>query len=189
MNKEDLRNHYLAKRMILSPKDLESISEKISFQLFSNFQFEKKKVSLFLPIERAKEINTYRIWEKAMSFGAEVAIPKINKSSNEIKQVLFESVDQLEISKWGIPEPKKGRIIAAEHFDIILIPLLAVDSKGNRVGYGKGFYDRFLSKCSPRCKFIGLSHFDQLERSINNVSEFDIKLDACVTPNRIYRFN
>ena len=62
-----------------------------------------------------------------MSFGAEVAIPKINKSSNEIKQVLFESVDQLEISKWGIPEPKKGRIIAAEHFDIILIPLLAVD--------------------------------------------------------------
>ena len=189
MNKAELRKHYLEKRTALSPRDLELVSEKITLQLFSNFQFENKKVSIFLPIERTKEINTYRIWEKALSFGAQIAIPKVNKTSNEIKQILFESVDQLEISKWGIPEPKKGRVVAAEHFDIILIPLLAIDSKGNRVGYGKGFYDRFLTKCSPRCKFIGLSHFDELEESINDVSEFDIKLDACVTPNNVYRFN
>lgn len=189
MNKKDLREHYLTKRLALSPKDLEVISEKITLTLFSNFQFENKKVSMFLPIERTKEINTYRIWEKAVSFDAQVAIPKVNSATNEIKQILFESEDQLEISSWGIPEPNKGRVVAAEHFDIVLVPLLAIDKSGNRVGYGKGFYDRFLSKCSPRCTFIGLSHFDDLEKSISDIHSSDIKLDACVTPNKIYRFD
>lgn len=188
MNKEELRKLYIDKRLALSPKDLEIISERISHSLFSNFQFEKKKVSLFLPIERTKEINTYRIWEKAMSFDAQVAVPKIDAKSNEIKQILFESEDQLEISSWGIPEPNKGRIIAAEHFDIVIVPLLAIDKSGYRVGYGKGYYDRFLSKCSPRCKFIGISHFDELEEIIDDVSSFDVKLNACVTPNGIHRF-
>lgn len=189
MNKEELRKFYLNKRLALSPKDLETISEKIIHSLFSNFQFEKKKISLFLPIERTKEINTYNIWERATSFDAQIAIPKVNNKTNEIQQFLFESVDQLEISRWGIPEPSKGQIISAEHFDIVIVPLLAVDKKGYRVGYGKGYYDRFLSKCSPRCKFIGISHFDDLEESIEGINEFDVKLDACVTPNNIYRFD
>jgi 5-formyltetrahydrofolate cyclo-ligase len=188
MKKDALRKLYLNKRLTLSPKDLEIISERIAHSIFSNFQFENKKVSLFLPIERTKEINTYSIWEKAVSFDAQVAIPKVNNTTNEIKQILFESEDQLEISNWGIPEPNRGRVVAAEHFDIVLVPLLAVDKSGNRVGYGKGFYDRFLSKCSPRCVFIGLSHFDELEDRIDDIHENDVKLDACVTPNNIYRF-
>ncbi|MFT6503958.1 MAG: 5-formyltetrahydrofolate cyclo-ligase [Crocinitomicaceae bacterium] len=189
MIKEDLRKQYLQKRLALSPKELEIISEKITHSLFSNFQFEKKKISMFLPIERTKEINTYRIWEKALSFDAQVAIPKLDEKSNEIKQILFESEDQLEISSWGIPEPNRGRIVAAEHFDIIIVPLLAIDQSGQRVGYGKGYYDRFLSKCSPRCKFIGLSHFDDLADKIEDCTPDDIRLDACVTPNHIYRFD
>ena len=189
MNKENIRQQYLEKRQALSPKELEIISEKITHSLFSNFQFEKKKISMFLPIERTKEINTYRIWEKAMSFDAQVSIPKVDGKSKELKQILFESEDQLEISSWGIPEPNRGRIVAAEHFDIVIVPLLAIDKNGNRVGYGKGFYDRFLSKCSPRCKFIGLSHFDDLSEKIEDCTTDDIRLDACVTPNHIYRFD
>ena len=189
MIKEDLRQEYLQKRLTLSPKELEIISKKITHSLFSNFQFEKKKISMFLPIERTKEINTYRIWEKAMSFDAQVAIPKLDGKSNEMKQVLFESEDQLEVSSWGIPEPNRGRIIAPENFDIVIVPLLAIDKSGQRVGYGKGFYDRFLSRCSPRCTFIGLSHFDDLIDKIEDCHSNDIKLDACVTPNQIHRFN
>ncbi|NRA12160.1 MAG: hypothetical protein HRT57_09425 [Crocinitomicaceae bacterium] len=106
-----------------------------------------------------------------------------------MKQILFESKDQLEISRWGIPEPNRGRVIAAEHFDIVIVPLLAIDKVGQRVGYGKGFYDRFLSKCSPRCIFIGLSHFDDLADKIEDSTADHIKLNVCVTPNNIYRFN
>ncbi len=188
MTKDALREKYMQRRRELSPKQLEEISEAVCHMVFSKYQLEGKKISLFLPIERQKEINTYRIWEKAISFDAQVAVPKSNFKTNEMKQVLFESKDQLEISEFGIPEPKKGRVIAAEHFDFVFVPLLAIDKKGNRVGYGKGFYDRFLKKCSPRCTFIGLSHFDELEAEIE--SEFhDIKLNACITPNNIYRFS
>ena len=188
MNKSELRKHYQDKRLMLSPEELETISERICNLAFSNFQLEKKKISLFLPIERKKEINTYEIWEKALSFDAEVAVPKINFTTNELSQILFNSIDQLEISPFGIPEPKKGRVIAAEHFDIIFVPLLAIDQFGNRVGYGKGYYDRFLKKCSTRCKFVGLTHFDEIQDQIEGVQLTDIKLDACITPSQVYRF-
>lgn len=188
MTKSELRQLYQDKRLALSPKDLEIISEKICHNVFSTFQLEKKKISLFLPIEGKKEINTYQIWEKATSFDAQVAIPKTNLKTNEMKQVLFETEDQLEVVQFGIPEPKKGRVIAAEHFDYVFVPLLALDKKGNRVGYGKGIYDRFLKKCSPRCKFIGLNHFDDLVDPISDVEFHDIKLHACITPNKVHRF-
>ena len=188
MTKAELRQKYKQKRLQLSPRELEHISERICHMAFSHFQMENLKISLFLPIEGKKEINTYRIWEKAISFDAQVAVPKVNFKTNELKQILFESKDQLEISSFGIPEPKKGRVVAAEHFDLIFVPLLAIDKKGNRVGYGKGFYDRFLKKCSPRCKFIGLTHFDDLEDEIEDINGEDVKLDVCITPNYIYRF-
>jgi len=188
MTKQQLRLYFQDKRMALSPKELENISEAICHNIFSNIQLEKKKISLFLPIERKKEINTYRIWEKALSIDVEVAIPKMNSETLDIKQVLFESYDQLEVVSFGIPEPKKGRVIAAEHFDYVFVPLLAIDSKGNRVGYGKGVYDRFLKKCSPRCVFIGLSHFDEFPEVISDLTKTDIKLLACITPNGIIRF-
>lgn len=123
-----------------------------------------------------------------MSLGAEVAIPKVNESTNELKHLLFESEDQLEISPYGIPEPKKGRVIAAEHFDIVFVPLLGFDKNGYRVGYGAGYYDRFLKKCNPRCKFIGISHFDEVLEPIEDLHNDDIPLHAVITPTEIIRF-
>lgn len=188
MTKEELRTKYLERRKTLSPRELERISDAVTLNLFRSFQFEEKRVSLFLPIERNKEINTYKIWEKAMSFDAQVAVPKINSKTVELKHIIFESEDQLEISSYGIPEPSKGRVIAAEHFDIVIVPLLTVDENGHRVGYGKGYYDRFLAKCSPRCRFIGLYHFDQLEETPIETHINDIPLHACVTPTKVHRF-
>ena len=188
MNKEKLRKKYTEKRLTLSPNKLETFSSKICHAAFSNFQLENKKISLFLPIERKKEINTYKIWEKAMSLNAQVAVPKINPKSDELKHIIFESIDQLKTSSYGIPEPVKGKVIAAEHFEYVFVPLLAIDKNGNRVGYGKGYYDRFLKKCSPSCKFIGLSLFDELEDVISDTNNQDIPLNFCITPSHLYRF-
>lgn len=187
MTKEELRAFYLKKREQLSPKQLDDISQQVSHMLFSNYQLDHKMVSLFLPIERKKEINTYLIWEKARSFDAKVAVPKVS-SSKDIKHIVFDTHDQLEISSFGIPEPKKGRVVAAEHFEYVFVPLLAFDEKGNRVGYGGGYYDRFLAKCAPRCKFIGLSQFPPTQETIEGIDNTDIKLHACITPDKIYRF-
>lgn len=188
LDKVQLRKKYIEKRKELSPKELELISENICHLLFSNFQLENKKVSLFLPIERNGELNTYKIWEKARTLDTHVAVPKVDYKTNSLKHILFESVDQLELSSYGIPEPKIGKVISAEHFDYVIVPLLAIDKKGNRVGYGKGFYDRFLSKCSLRCKFIGVTHFDEVETSISGITPQDIPLHYCITPSKVHRF-
>ncbi|MFZ0597958.1 MAG: 5-formyltetrahydrofolate cyclo-ligase, partial [Flavobacterium sp.] len=71
--------------------------------------------------------------------------------------------------------------------EVVFVPLLAFDNVGNRVGYGKGFYDKFLAQCKPRTIKIGLSFFEA-ENQIDDVFESDVKLDYCVTPEKIFRF-
>lgn len=188
MTKADLRSLYRDRRMQLSPGELERLSETIVEQAMRHFQLEEKTVSLFLPIERQREVNTYLLWRKAVNIGARVAIPKSNFETFEMKHYLFESTDQLDINEKGIPEPRKGKVIAADRFDMVFVPLLAVDKLGNRVGYGKGFYDRFLRKCSPGCQFIGLHYFD-VEEPIDDVLPTDVRLNAVVTPEKVVRFD
>jgi 5-formyltetrahydrofolate cyclo-ligase len=77
--------------------------------------------------------------------------------------------------------------VEEKELDMILIPLLAYDLQGNRVGYGKGFYDRFLAKCKPSVQKVGLSYFEPLD-SIAGVDSFDVKLNACINPEKIWRF-
>lgn len=187
MTKAELRKKYTQLRKTLTPGQLQKHSEAITELLFKNIQLEEKTISLFLPIERQHEINTYLIWEKARSFNAKVGVPKTNFETLEMHHYLFENEDQLALSEWGIPEPKFGTIIENELFDIVFVPLLTVDVAGNRVGYGKGFYDRFLKHCKPTCMFIGL-HLFELEAEITDTNETDIQLHACVTPTQFIRF-
>lgn len=93
----------------------------------------------------------------------------------------------LKTNDWGIPEPVDGIEIQPQQIEVVFMPLLAFDEKGNRIGYGKGFYDRFLSSCSIDTVKIGLSFFEA-EPLISEVSEDDIPLDYCVTSEKIYRF-
>lgn len=188
MKKQQIRELFKQKRRDLSPGELDWISEAICARLFSNFQLSQKTISLFLPIERQKEINTYLILEKGLSLDAIIALPKMNPETQTLRHILFESHSQLALNSLGIPEPKSGKTIKFKDLEIVLIPLLAFDSTGNRVGYGKGYYDKFLGKCSTNCIFIGLSLFDEPVQ-IEDVEAHDIRLNYCVTPNLLYRFN
>jgi len=188
MTKQEIRNYYKKKRLELSPSDLEDRSMRIGDLLFTNFQLEGKIVSLFLPIERHKEINTYYILEKAITIGSTVALPKVVSSDHSLKHFQYESHQQLSLSPIGIPEPTHGKIIKAHQFDFVFVPLLAVDSNGHRIGYGKGFYDRFLKKCAPNCQFIGLSLYDEFVE-IHDIDRHDIELNFCITPSKIIRFD
>lgn len=187
MTKEECRKYFKQRRQEISPGQLRLASEKIADLLFKHFNFEGKTFSIFLPIERQKEINTYIIIEKAIALGATVAIPKANFESLEIKNYTFNSSDPLVISAYGIPEPKEGKVVSNQKLNMVFIPLLAVDQRGYRVGYGKGFYDRFLRKCPSNCTFIGLHLFDLVD-SISDIDEFDIPLHFCITPEKIIRF-
>jgi 5-formyltetrahydrofolate cyclo-ligase len=186
MTKAELRNQYKQKRLELSASELEHLSEKICELAFTRFHLEGKVCSLFLPIERQKEINTYLLLEKGLAIGAQIILPRCEDNFT-LKHFLFESHSQLKTNALGIPEPQNAKLIPAKSIDIVFVPLLAIDRKGHRVGYGKGYYDRFLKKCRPDCLFIGLHLFDEFVE-IFDLDMTDIPLHYCITPEGIHRF-
>jgi 5-formyltetrahydrofolate cyclo-ligase len=187
MDKKLLRKKYLEKRIGLSPARRQQYSEQICELFLKNFQVEGKLVSLFLPIERKFEINTYLFLERLQNIGASVCLTKSNFEDQSLKHIVYDSSTVLATNEFGIPEPKNGYEIEINRITIVLVPLLICDNKGNRVGYGKGFYDRFLQQCSSNCKFVGINYFSPIEE-VCDVLESDVPLHFLITPNEIIKF-
>ncbi len=114
-----------------------------------------------------------------------ISVPKVE--DNKLINFYFEGEKQLEKNKWEILEPVFGEITPTEKIDLVIVPLLAFDNKGNRVGYGKGFYDGFLSECRSDCEKIGLSYFEPLENFLD-IENHDEKITRCIIPTKFYRF-
>lgn len=188
MIKSSLRKQYKEKRKLMSPKVLDEASQAITESVLSNFQLEGKTVSIFLPIERHFEINTYGLMERAHSFGAQIGLPVADFHNNTLIHRIYNEDTVLNLNEFDIPEPTNGKKIPSEAFDYVFVPLLAVDKNGYRVGYGKGFYDRFLKTCKPSCKFIGLHLFDLVDE-IDDKEKTDIPLHILVTPKEIVYFH
>jgi 5-formyltetrahydrofolate cyclo-ligase len=187
MTKKELRSIYLEKRKLLAQEENKLISNQIKQQLFHSFQFDNKKISLFLPIENKNEIDTYLICNELIKFNCEVYIPRWDQVSNTLTHYLFINQEQLILNQYGIPEPNIGQIITNNLLDIVLVPLLTFDNCGFRVGYGKGVYDRFLAECNENTLFIGLTQFNSIEK-IDNLDEYDVPLHYCVTPYNTHHF-
>ena len=99
----------------------------------------------------------------------------------------YNSSSELIQNSLGIEEPSGGTVLAPEVVDVVLVPLLAFDPKGYRVGYGKGYYDRYLFRCRPDVLKIGFSFFEPVD-SIDDISLFDVPLNYSITPMRLYEF-
>lgn len=182
MYKKELRKLYKEKRKSLTTVEIESLQESIYEQVFA-FDFSSvKKVHIFLPIEKQAEINTYPIISFLREKGKEVVISKSNFTNATLQHYLFEESTVLEINKYGIPEPVGATSIEVKEIDLVFVPLLISDEKNYRVGYGKGFYDRFLSDCKPNVITIGLNFFSPIEK-IEDINEFDIALQHIIVPN------
>lgn len=187
MKKAELRKKYKSKRKELSFDELAELSENILKQI-KRFDISGKTISLFLTIEHQREINTFPILDYLIDSCAKVGLPVSDFETNSLVHRLFDKeYSEIKLNAYQIPEPINGDIIHPKDFDIVFIPLLAIDINGNRVGYGKGFYDRFLSECSHDCQFIGLHLFD-IEENIEDVSTNDITLHAVITPSKLVRF-
>lgn len=185
--KQQLRKLYLQKRRELSEAACANLSERLCENFFKHVDLtDKSLLHTFLPIIRNKEPDTWRIINamKKKYPHVKVAIPKIN-SNNLMESFLLESEDQLTTNSWGIPEPAYGTLTHPEKIDVVLVPLLVFDKKGRRVGYGKGYYDRFLLTCRKDCLKIGLSFFDPIEE-IHEVYDHDVPLDKFITPRHVY---
>ena len=187
MTKAELRKKYKKRRDNLSEDTINDLSLAIANQLLKLSVWNYSFYHIFLSIEEKKEINTDYILNILSGKDKNILISKSNfKTGNMINYLLTDNTIIIKNS-FNIPEPVDGIQILNEKIDVVLMPLLAFDKVGNRVGYGKGFYDRFLANCNPETLKIGLSFFES-ENEISGIFESDIRLDYCVTPANIYKF-
>ena len=187
MNKKELRKKYKDLRSQLTTNEVEELSLSIANQLLKMAIWQKTYYHLFLPIEKLKEINTEYILQILAGKDKEIVISKSDFESGLMTHYLLTDNTKISNNSYGIPEPVDGLEVPVSKIDVVFVPLLAFDKKGHRVGYGKGFYDRFLSECKPETLKIGLSFFEA-EEKIDDSSENDIQLNYCVTPQKIVAF-
>lgn len=187
MSKVVLRKTYKLLRESLTQDKIEDLSLAIANQLLALKIWDKSFYHLFLSIETQKEINTEYVLNILAGKDKNVIISKSNFEDFSMIHYLLTDSTKIKKNDYDIPEPVDGIEIKSSQLDVVFIPLLAFDKTGNRIGYGKGFYDRFLAQCLPETIKIGLSFFEA-EAETFEVSEDDVKLDYCVTPKRVYRF-
>jgi len=189
MLKTDLRKYYKTKRNELSQSEIDAMSLEIANQLLQLSIWDKTYYHLFLSIEEQKEIQTEYILHILHAKDKEVVVPKSNFKTLELINYLLTDNTRIQKNEYNIPEPVDGIEVPNNKLDVVFIPLLAFDEKGNRVGYGKGFYDNMLNKCPQDCIKIGVSFFGATQDLITDIFKGDIPLDYCVTPDKIYTFN
>lgn len=189
MTKAELRKLYLQKRKQLSEPHYQQINLALYHTFFSSIDLSFiKTVHTFLPIREKHEPDTWMIVDRIRREFPHVrlSMPKIN-AAGIMENIYFEGLHQIEKSKWGIEEPRQGVPTPIERIDLVLVPLLCFDAQGNRIGYGKGYYDVLLKACQPHCQKIGISLFDTAE-VIDDLEAHDVALDAVLTPTGLLSF-
>lgn len=186
MLKREIRAHYPMLRNELPPHIHKEKSLGISNQLLKLPVWDAEYFHIFLPITEKNEVDTTFIIPVLQGRDKHVIIPKVT-GEGELTHYLLSDNTLLKKNKWNIPEPQGGIEISETRIDVVFIPLLAFDREGYRVGYGKGFYDRFLKKCREDVVKIGLSFFPPVDR-ITDRESHDVPLDHCVTPEEVFSF-
>ncbi|MDX1314733.1 MAG: 5-formyltetrahydrofolate cyclo-ligase [Eudoraea sp.] len=186
MLKREIREQYPRLREELPQDILKEKSIGISNQLLKLPVWDAEYFHIFLTISEKKEVDTSAIIPVLQGRDKHVIIPKVT-GEGELSHFLLSDNTRLIKNKWNIPEPENGIQIREDQIDVVFIPLLAFDREGYRVGYGKGFYDRFLEKCREDVIKVGLSFFPPVDKILDR-EDHDVPLDHCVTPEEIYSF-
>ncbi|NNJ88444.1 MAG: 5-formyltetrahydrofolate cyclo-ligase [Eudoraea sp.] len=186
MLKKELRTKYLDLRNTASEEDVYNASITIANNLLALPIWDYTYYHIFLHSTSKKELNTSLIITLLQGKDKEIVVPRMAKE-NTLQHFLLTDNTLLKPNSWDIPEPVDGIEVMPAKLDVIFVPLLTFDLKGHRVGYGKGYYDLFLSQCKPNAVKIGLSMFGP-EENIADVGPQDIPLDHCVSPATTYTF-
>lgn len=189
MTKSELRKLYLQKRRELTESEYLALNHRLTEVFFSSVDLSFINVlHTFLPVVEKREPDTWLIIDRIRREFPHIrlSIPRINPETDQLENFYFEGLHQLKKNKWGILEPTQGIPTPSEKIDMVLVPLLAFDKNGNRVGYGKGYYDRFLKTLKTSSLKVGISLFEPLEK-IEAIQSFDVALTGALTPTQFIR--
>ncbi len=189
MTKKHARKLYNQKRLALSYTERMKWDDLIliNFQTI-DFPFLEFVLS-FYPMEEKNEVNTFLLTDYLhfKNPSLQICYPKTDFAHHTMQAVACGADAAFEGNAFNILEPVTGEIVPAERLDLVILPLLTCDLQGHRVGFGKGFYDRYLKDCRKDCIKVGVSYFEPVEH-IEDTHEFDVPLDFCITPQKAYVF-
>ncbi|CAM1368742.1 5-formyltetrahydrofolate cyclo-ligase [Tenacibaculum soleae] len=181
MLKADLRKIYKQKRSALTSIEKEELEKSIYQQIFELDFNQINNVHLFLSMRKFNEIDTQPIIDFFRKKNKKIIVSRCNFSDDSLSHFYLEKNTKISLNKFGVPEPVNAEEITATKIDLVFVPLLISDKQNFRVGYGKGFYDRFLAACRQDCKTIGLNFFNPIDK-ITDTHKFDVPLDKIITP-------
>ena len=189
MTKQELRQLYKTKRTELHAKERLKMDDLLLLQ-FQQLDYSVIQTVLsYWPLANQAEPNTHLFsgYLRHMIPGLILCYPVADTSSNQLTALAIREDTIYHTNALGITEPKEGIVVGPEQVELVLVPLLVCDTKGYRVGYGKGFYDRYLASCREDIIKIGFSYFEPVNQ-ITDTSQFDVPLTYCITPQHIYEF-
>lgn len=189
MEKEQLRRLFKQRRLELSDEQVKQLDGQVLAGLQELDYTRISFLHVYLAIRRFKEfdLKDFIVWIRETHPLVRIVVSQTDFDTGMLRHFVMDEHTIIVENRWGIPEPANEHElieISPEQLDAVLVPLLAYDRYGNRLGYGKGFYDRFLRECRDDILKIGISYFDPLDEPIP-ADEWDMPLDKVVCPNGI----
>jgi len=190
MTKKALRQLYNSKRLELAPQQLLKWDDLLLIH-FQRLAFDDNMGLLlsYFPMAHKAEVdpNFFGRYLLHTHQHLQVAYPVINYAAGTMQAHLLNDANEVATNEYLIDEPLNGTLVVPTEIDVVFVPLLAFNKQGFRVGYGKGFYDRFLKTCREDVITIGFSYFKAVDH-IDDLNQFDVPLNYCVTPQQLYEF-
>ena len=187
MQKIEARQFFLQKRKTLSPAACSKMDDLLLIQ-FQKMNWEPLScVGNFYPMEKQNEPNSFLL-TKYLQFlfpTIKIAYPRVLHATNTME--FFEATETFTQNKWGIREPYPIHKIDVTEMEAVFIPLLGFDTFGHRIGFGKGFYDKYFEHPVKNALRIGISYFEPILK-LEDTNQFDVPLTHCITPSKIYEF-
>ena len=178
MNKKEIRREIITKRDLIKNKS--DLDEKIEEKLRNNEIYKNSK-NIFIYLGFGSEINTIKYVEDFLNEGKKIIIPYTDMKNKVMYGIEINTLDGLKKNKFGILEPTDGsEIFNKEDIDLIIMPGVAFDRSGNRVGYGGGYYDKFLSEINSDIPTIALAYDVQILEEVPS-EQHDIKVGMVIT--------
>ena len=174
---------YNGKRITNKREEVRQKSDRIMSTLFSTKDYKQAKIVMFY-VDMRNEVMTKDAIEKTLANGKRVVVPRV-KSGYGLLAIEINGLNELVPGTFGVLEPPKKEEIALKDIDVVVIPGVAFDKKGYRIGYGGGYYDNFLPKLKSDTKRIAVAFEMQMMASIPTELH-DVNMDMIITEKRVY---
>jgi 5-formyltetrahydrofolate cyclo-ligase len=186
--KREIRKEYLERRGRLTQAGKLSFDRLLADRFFSSINLLPVRwLHTYLPRARSNEPDTWLLIDRLRREFPQtlIAVPRMGPADS-MEHIVYEGLHQIRESQLGIPEPVSGTPADITRLNLVVCPLVCADVNGHRLGYGKGYYDRFLSRLPAGCLKVGLSYFEPLPAL--PADEWDVAIDLLITPEGTYAF-